>query len=381
MSKHRSGYVFQDKQGRWNARTTMLDRQGKRRNIIRRAKDKQDARQILRTILRQLEDEGEKGIDSSRMTFNALADFYEKHYLHPAEYRDDKKISGLRSLDRAQAALVQFRDHFGRMRVREITHGDINSYRLMRLKTPTRYKQDRSIAGMNRELVVLRRIFSIGVREGFLLKSPFSGGDPLICTADENQRDRILTRDEEARILAAIDREPKREHIRGIFLCGVDLALRRGEIFTLKWSDVNLERRILTVRAFNCKTARSRTVALTSRLYQWLLHWREARAVGDDSIVFGVSVTIKTAWMKICREAGVEDFHFHDCRATAITRMIRAGMPPVEVIRISGHANLSGAFYRYCRADEDTIYRAAAALNSYLAEPCQGAEDASGLVN
>jgi integrase len=368
MPKDRSGYVFQDNQGRWYARTTVTDRQGNRRNIKRRAKDKSDAKQVLKTILRQIEDEGEKGVDASRMTFNVLADFYEKHYLHPAEYRDEKKISGLRAWDRAKGVLTYFRSHFGKMRVREITHGDINSYRLMRLKTQTRYNRNRSIAGMNRELVVLRRIFSIGVREGFLLKSPFNGGDPLICAADENQRERILTRDEEARILAAIEREPKREHIRGIFLCGVDLALRRGEIFTLKWSDVDLERRLITVRAFNCKTARSRTVALTSRLFEWLLRWHETRATGNDSIVFGVSVTIKTAWKKICREAGVEDFHFHDCRATAITRMIRAGMPPVEVIRISGHANLSGAFYRYCRADEDTIYRAAAALDAYQAQ-------------
>jgi integrase len=371
MPKDRSGYVFQDKQGRWYARTTVTDRHGNRRNIKRSAKDKADAKQILKTILRQIEDEGEKGVDASRMTFNALADFYEKHYLHPAQYRDQKKISGLRAWDRAQAALVQFRRHFGRMRVREITHGDINSYRVMRLNTPTRYNRSRTIAGMNRELVVLRRIFSIGVREGFLLKSPFSSGDPLICAADETKRDRILSRDEEARILAAIDREPKRQHIRGIFLCGVDLALRRGEIFTLRWSDVDFARRVVTVRAFNCKTARSRTVALTLRLYEWLLRWYEARATDRDSLVFGVTVTIKTAWQKICREAGVEDCHFHDTRATCITRMIEAGMPPAAVMRVSGHTTLA-AFYTYVRANESAIFRAAAALDSYHAQAAEG---------
>lgn len=367
MPKDRSGYVFQDKQGRWYARTSVTDRQGKRRNIKRRAKDKAEAKQILKTILRQLEDEGEKGIDASRMTFNALADFYEQHYLHPAEYSGDKKISGLRAWDRAKAALVHFRDYFGRMRVREITHADLNSYRVIRLKTPTRYNRERAIAGMNRELVVLRRIFSIGVRQGFLYKSPFSSGDTLISSADETKRCRILTRDEEARILAAIDREPKRGHIRGIFLCGVDLALRRGEIFTLKWSDVDFERRVLTVRAFNCKTARSRTVALTSRLHEWLLRWRDCRGWSVDSLVFGVRITIKTAWTKICREAGVEDCHFHDTRATCITRMIEAGMPPAAVMRVSGHTTLS-SFFVYVRANDDTIFRAAAALDTYHAQ-------------
>jgi len=367
MPKDRNGYVFQDSKGHWYARTTVTDRQGNRRNIKRRAKDRPDARQILKTILRQLEDEGERGIDASRMTFNALADFYEKHYLHPAEYRDEKKISGLRAWDRAKGVLAYFRDYFGRMRVREITHSDINSYRVMRLKTPTRYKRNRSIAGMNRELVVLRRIFSIGVREGFLIKSPFSSGDPLISSADEKKRDRILTREEEKRILVAIDREPKREHIRGIFLCGVDLALRRGEIFTLKWSDVDFERRLITVRAFNCKTARSRTVALTSRLYEWLLRWHKLKGTSSESIVFGVSVTIKTAWTKICREAGVDDCHFHDTRATCITRMIEGGMPLAAVMRISGHTTLK-SFYVYVRTNDDTIFRAAATLDAFNAE-------------
>jgi len=370
MPKDRNGYVFQDNQGRWYARTTVTDRQGNRRNIKRRAKDKLDARQILKTILRQLEDEGERGVDASRMTFNALADFYEKHYLHPAEYRDEKKISGLRAWDRAKGVLAYFRDFFGKMRVREITHGDINSYRVMRLKTPTLYSKSRSIAGMNRELVVLRRIFSIGVKEGYLLKSPFSCGDSLISSADEKKRDRILTREEETRILAAIDREPKREHIRGIFLCGVDLALRRGEIFTLKWSDVEFERRVITVRAFNCKTARSRTVALTTRLYEWLLRWHEKRGANKESLVFGVSVTIKTAWLKVCREAGIEDFHFHDTRATCITRMIEAGMPPAALMRVSGHSTLK-SFYVYVRANDDTIHRAAAALDIYHAQAAE----------
>ena len=56
--KERSRYVFQDKQDRWFARTTITDSEGKRRNIVRRAKDKDDAKRILKTILRQVEDKG-----------------------------------------------------------------------------------------------------------------------------------------------------------------------------------------------------------------------------------------------------------------------------------------------------------------------------------
>jgi hypothetical protein len=54
----RSGYVFQNKQGAWYARTTITDATGKRRNIKRRAKDKRDAKEILKRIMHQLEEEG-----------------------------------------------------------------------------------------------------------------------------------------------------------------------------------------------------------------------------------------------------------------------------------------------------------------------------------
>jgi hypothetical protein len=47
--------------------------------------------------------------------------------------------------------------------------------------------------------------------------------------------------------------------------------------------------------------------------------------------------------------------------------MIRAGLPPVEVLRVSGHTTMS-AFYRYSNLEADSIFRAAAALDAYHAQ-------------
>jgi integrase len=373
MAKERSGYVYQDKQGNWYARTTVMDSSGKRRNVKRRAKDKTEARQILKTILRQIDDEGEKTLDAATTTFNDLADYYAERYLKPAEYRNERKIGGLRALDRAERALRLFREHFGAKRLRGITYGDLYNFRAMRLSMTTQYKQQRSIASVNRELVVLRRILNIGVREGYLIKSPFNSGDSLISAADENKRERILSREEEVKLLAAIDAEPKREHLKGILLVALDCALRRGEIFTLRWSDIDLQRRTITVRAFNCKTARSRTVAMTTRVYEDLIgRWLNSKQE-LETLIFGIRVTIRTAFAKACKVANVHNFHLHDCRHTAITRMIRAGLPPVEVMRISGHTTLS-CLYRYSNLDSDAVHRAAAALDAYHAEASKPVE-------
>jgi hypothetical protein len=59
--------------------------------------------------------------------------------------------------------------------------------------------------------------------------------------------------------------------------------------------------------------------------------------------------------------------------------MIRAGLPPVEVMRVSGHATMS-AFYRYANLDSDTVFRAAAALDAFHAQEKEGGGP-TGLVN
>ncbi|HZE72004.1 MAG TPA: tyrosine-type recombinase/integrase [Pyrinomonadaceae bacterium] len=51
------------------------------------------------------------------------------------------------------------------------------------------------------------------------------------------------------------------------------------------------------------------------------------------------------------QEAGIEDFRFHDCRHTAITRMIQAGIPATETMKISGHTQFV-TFARYVGVNE-----------------------------
>jgi len=135
MSNNRKGYIGQDEKGRYFARTTITDEHGKRRNIIRLAKDRTEARLILKTILRQLDDEGSRAIDVARLTFKDLADCYEQHYLILAQFVSGRKVAGLRDWKHVRAFLRNFREHFGRRLLKEITHADLRSFRMKRLST------------------------------------------------------------------------------------------------------------------------------------------------------------------------------------------------------------------------------------------------------
>jgi integrase len=377
MARARTGQIV-ERDGKIYARVRFKDDTGKKRDLWRKADNRTHARQILRELLNETERTSAAQLDAANMTFEELAEHYIAHYLQPAQYVGDKKVSGVRGVVPALCAVKPLVAHFGTRKIRAITYGDLKTYKETRLKTPTRYGTQRSIAAVNKELSKAKRMFGIAVREQWLQRSPFANGESLI--GDEMHRTRLLSREEEARLFATIEAEPKRAHLKGICMMALDCALRRGEIFTLRWSDVDLERRTVTVRAFNSKTARSRTIAMTSRVYAELARLWQESTQDVNALVFGVSVTIKTAWKKICRDAGLEDFHFHDCRATAISRMISAGMAPAEVMRVSGHTTLR-AFYIYVRTDLDAAFRAASVLDAYLAQTAQAQDGVSEMVN
>lgn len=363
MARERKGTVLK-RNGKIYARVRFKDDTGKQRDLWRIADSKVDANKKLKELLKEIEGKTAKEIDAANMTLSDLADYYIKNYLHEAVYIGDKKVSGVRGVTEALCAVKPLVEYFGHRKIKTLTYGDIRTYKQVRLSTPTKHAKQRAVATVNKELNKLKRMLNIAVREQWLSRNPFENGESLI--GQEEHRTRVLSLEEEKRLLDSIESNPKRSHIKGIVLIGLDCALRRGEIFTLKWFDVDFARRTLTIRAFNAKTARKRTVAMTKRVFDEILRLWEISDQNQDSLVFGVSVTIKTAWKKICREARIEDFHFHDTRHTAITRMIRAGLPPVEVMKVSGHSTLA-AFNIYANLESDSIFRAANALDNYLA--------------
>src|SRR5262249_52902687 len=213
---------------------------------------------------------------------------------------------------------------------------------------------------------------------GWLTRNPFEMGESLISLADENRRDRILTRDEETRLLAVCD--GRRAHIRPLIIAAVDTGMRLGELLKLRVADVDFDANLIRVRKTTTKTWEGRTIGITTRLRGELQQLWE-RGTGDiDESVFGIKDNIKRAFTTARKLALIEDVHFHDLRHTATTRMIQAGMPPMEVMKITGHKQIA-TFLRYLNTDHQTARRAAAALDSYHAPKDEDMETANEFVN
>lgn len=369
MSERR-GYTYYDKTEKcWYARTTITAENGARRNIKKRAKSKSEAREVLKSLLRKLDDEGSRVVVYERLTFNDLADFYERHYCKPAEYADGKKVAGLRDVYRAQYCLRRFRQHFGARRLREITYSDVRAYYLTRLKEPTHYDRQPSIATMNRELGVLRRIFNIGVRECWIHRNPFSMGEPLISPASERRRERILSIEEEGRLLVACE-NPQRSFLRPLIICLLDTGARLSEFHQhLCWRSVNFETRTLILEAMTTKTLKGRQVSMTERMFQELTALFEASDRTGDSRVFNSTLRqVRFAFRAACKDANItygspNGITLHSLRHTAATRLVKGQMPLQLVGRILGHSQPQTT-YRYLTADADATAQAAAIMEA-----------------
>ena len=87
-------------ESRLYARVGYTDDQGRRHDVVRAAESRTHARELIREIIRDLEDHVGQEVQASKMTFADLAEHFETHYLKEAEYVDGRKIAGVRSLKR-----------------------------------------------------------------------------------------------------------------------------------------------------------------------------------------------------------------------------------------------------------------------------------------
>lgn len=367
MPRQKTGSVIRrsDRPGWW-VRLPYKDDLGKQRLIQRKVENKTEGQKFLKKLLNEIEQHGSNIIDGDRMTFEHLADHFEKRKVFAPVYKNETKVAGMRSYKSVKSRLKTLIEYFGSRHIKIINHADLEKFRMQRLQTIIGEKhrnqgRELTVTTVNREMQLLRSILNYARRQGWIARNPFELGDSLISAAEERRRTRILTRAEEGRLLEMCVKE--RAHLRPMVIVAVDTGMRRGELLKLCWSDVDFDTELITVQAMNSKTARARVIGMTNRVYSELKKLQDAAPSGHTGSVFGLT-DFKRAWESALGLAEIEGFRFHDLRHTAGSRMTGAGMAPAEVMRVLGHTTLA-AINIYINANSETATRAAAALDDW----------------
>lgn len=188
-----------------------------------------------------------------------------------------------------------------------------------------------TIAG---ELSVLGHLYTVarGAWGMVYLTNPV----PLAATARPKLppgRERRLEGDEEKRVLAAAS-----PAFGAVIRFDLATCMRRSEIASLRWEQVDLGRRCLVLQSVKTKTRKARTIPLSPAALEVL----RSLPRRIDGSVFGMSTNaIKLAWHRVIQRTGIRNLHFHDLRHEAISRLFEnTDLDVMEIRAISGHKAL-----------------------------------------
>ena len=139
------------------------------------------------------------------------------------------------------------------------------------------------------------------------------------------------------------------DHLTPIVLLALNTGLRRGELLSLRWADIDRVARVLNVRGEGTKSGDSRAVPLNREALETLTVWSDDAGSKDDTPSAGLIFpgddgeemgTLKTGFTAILRDAKIVGFRFHDLRHSFASKLVQAGVDLNTVRELLGHADL-----------------------------------------
>ncbi len=222
----------------------------------------------------------------------------------------------------------------------EIDTPDMVDWRDARLKAV-------SPGSVQRDINLLSNVFAIAIEEWkWCGESPLKG---LRRPGNNPPRDRRIQPAEVKIICRWLGYrtkhvQTKQQEVALAFLVGLRTAMRAGEILSLSDKNVDFERRVATVEHKTQHiTGRPRTIPLSKHGVRLLQQLR-----GRGQYFSVSSASLDALFRKARDKLLLDDLHFHDSRAEALTRLARK-VDVMTLARISGHKDL--------RILMDTYYR------------------------
>lgn len=223
---------------------------------------------------------------------------------------------------------------------------------------------------INRDLASIKASFNRAVDWGLLTANPLAKIKK--SRVDDCLKVRFLSEAEERRLRAAIEvREERRrverdsanrwraergyvllpslrdfvftDHVKPLILLSMNTGCRRGELFDLTWSNVDLDRRILTVIGATAKSRRTRHIPLNREATSVLLNWR-AQCEDTSSLVFVNEQgerfdRANSSWRRLLTDARITEFRWHDMRHHFASRLAMGGVDLNTIRELLGHSD------------------------------------------
>lgn len=179
----------------------------------------------------------------------------------------------------------------------------------------------------------------------------------------QNERDRVLSFDEEQRLRSALSGRRYSEPWSLLLDLAIETCAREQELILAEPREFNLETRVWTIPKEHTKMKYPRDVPLSEKAYAAVLRLhklldernemlsaKDPEAKKESRLFwrFESPSSVSTGFSKFTKQVGIADLCFHDLRHTAITRIVlyKREMTIPEIMKLAGHRTI-GMFIRY----------------------------------
>lgn len=222
---------------------------------------------------------------------------------------------------------------------------------------------------VNRDVECLRHILYWAVDSGLLPANPLAR---LRLEKPRRKKRPVMSIADEQKLMAAAA-----PHLQKIIICALDTGMRRGEILSQAWADVDFARRVLSVTHSKTAGGEQREIPLTGRFYELL-----SKQPKKEGLIFtfqGNAITrIKTAWKGALKRAKVQYYRFKDLRSTFNSRLIEAGVIKDVRKELMGHSRNEDTNDLYSHIELPTLRQAIVKLEEWHTQELQKLNNTAG---
>lgn len=220
-------------------------------------------------------------------------------------------------------------------------------------------------ATINRKTSALSKLLKLAKKRGGLKVIP----DLPAQRKERVGRIRQITPEEETSLLTFFEKTGKLD-ARDATAILIDTGLRIGELWQVRWEDVDLKGEVLLVHGTDGKGTKNgtiRSVWMTKRVAEVM---KQRKAQGHNKPFYFTNSTFRHAWDAARAHMGFsddKDFVAHVCRHTCASRLVRAGMSLPVVKEWLGHKTIQTTM-RYAHLMPQDLKQAAACLDALAQE-------------